>query len=30
MIDGYLTLPAPQRKLVRELVSTLAEGAERK
>ena len=30
MIDGYLTLPAPQRKLVRELVTVLAEGAERK
>lgn len=25
MVDGYLTLPAPQRKLVRELVSALAE-----
>ena len=30
MVDGYLTLPAPQRKLVRELVSTLAEGITRK
>ncbi len=30
MVDGYLTLPASQRKLVRELVSTLAEGAGRK
>lgn len=25
MVDGYLTLPAPQRKLVRELVATLAD-----
>ena len=24
MVDGYLTLPAPQRKLVRELVAALA------
>lgn len=29
MIDAYLSLPTPQRKLVRELVATLAQKAER-
>ncbi|MBS0215905.1 MAG: transcriptional regulator [Proteobacteria bacterium] len=28
MVDGYLTLPAPQRKLVRELVAALADRKE--
>ncbi|MGG6463595.1 hypothetical protein [Solilutibacter silvestris] len=30
MVDGYLMLPAPQRKLVRELVTALAESVTRK
>ena len=28
MVDTFLTLPLPQRKLVRELVAMLATGAE--
>lgn len=28
MVDAFLTLPAPQRKLVRELIATLARAAE--